>query len=733
MEKITGTIENIIFYNDKNNFTVMDLDCEDQLVTVVGNFPSLKKGEFLSVSGNWMEHPNFGTQLKAINFSIEVPQSEKGLEKYLSSGVITGIGDKKARQLIDEFGDSVLDIIRYDPMQLTKISGIGKKTALTISESFNENQDVMEVIMFLGKYGLPSNYAMRIYKIYKENTISIIKENPYKVISDVPGMGFKSADHIAMQMGIDFDSPFRIMWGIKFALQTCYNDGHMFYKEEELLEKVLKILHVDRELIEYHLSELTLQGEIKLQIVNDNRVYYNVPLYKAEESVANLIVQLNSYKHENERIDIENIINKFQEESNINLDPIQREAIVAAIHNGIVIITGGPGTGKTTIINCILNVFKRLGYEIALAAPTGRAAKRMAESTGEKAQTIHRLLEYEFSMEEENQSFLRCEVNPLEYDVVIVDEASMIDTILMSNLLKAIQLGTRIVFVGDINQLPSVGPGNVLRDLIESHIIKVVTLTKIFRQAQESMIVVNAHRINNGELPVLNQKDKDFFFIQNNTGEGIRRKILQLCSSRLKQYNFYEDIQIITPIKKSIIGVYELNNSIQQVMNPAGDEKEEKTIASTVFRVGDKVMQIKNNYNKEWDSAIEGIKGKGIFNGDMGIIHNIYSEKKKLLVVFDIDKKVIYDFEELDELMLSYAITVHKSQGSEFPVVIMPIYPGPNILLNRNLFYTAITRAKELVVLIGNKEVMREMINNTNNIHRQTGLRQRIENNLFAG
>lgn len=710
----------------------MDIECNKELITVIGNFPALKKGEYLSIEGEWTEHPSFGTQFKAHRFTLETPKSKDALENYLASGIISGLGDKKAKLMVEHFGEDVLDIIRFNPSKLVEIPGIGEKTALTISESFNENREVMEVIVMLGEYGVPSNYAMRIYKTYKEHTVSIIRENPYKIISEVPGMGFKSADFIAMNMGIENNSPFRIMAGIKYCLQMCYNEGHMFLDEKDLIYRSVRLLNVDKDIVEYHIIELTLQGEIKLQIVDENRVYYPISLFKAEENVANRIVMLNNYSHEQERIDIQGIIGKFQSESKITLDEIQVEAIKASIHNGVVIITGGPGTGKTTIINCILNVFKRLDYSVALAAPTGRAAKRMSESTGEIAQTIHRLLEYGFTMDEDTQSFERNEENPLEYDVIIIDESSMIDTQLMSHLLDAVSLGTRIIFVGDIYQLPSVGPGNVLRDFIDCGIMKIVTLTKIFRQAQESMIVVNAHKVLQGEFPILNEKDKDFFFLNSPTGEGIKRKILDLCKNRLQKYNFIEDVQIIAPIKKGSVGVIELNRAVQQILNPPSEEKNEKTVSSGIYRVGDKVMQIKNNYNKEWNSSRNGEKGKGVYNGDIGNIITIFNDKKKLVVIFDGDRKVLYDFDELDELMLSYAITVHKSQGSEFPVVIMPISTGPSILLNRNLFYTAITRAREMVILVGNKEVMKQMIKNTNNIKRSTGLRQRIENNIFG-
>lgn len=731
MDNIVGYVDHIVFYNENNHYTVMDMECNGELVTVVGNFPALKRGEYLSISGQWTEHPTFGTQFKAQNFEITAPSTTEGLKRYLSSGIITGIGEKKAKLLIEHFGEDVVDIIRYNPQRLTEIPGIGEKTAETISESFNENREVMETIVYLSNFGISSTYAMRIYKVYKNNSINIIKENPYQIISDVPGMGFKTADAIAMSVGIERDSTFRVMAGVNYALGSCYRDGHVYLSEDVLIQKASSLLMVEKELVEHQIGELILKGEIKLQIIDEERVYYSAALFKAEENVANTLVRLNNYEYEKERIDIDNVIGKFQKENEIEIDPVQVEAIKAAVQNGIIIITGGPGTGKTTIINCILDIFKRLNYEVALAAPTGRAAKRMSESTGEKATTIHRLLEYGFSSDEASQSFEKNEENPLEYDVIIIDEASMIDTVLMNSLLKAVSIGTRIIFVGDVNQLPSVGPGNVLKDLIDSKLLRVVKLTKIFRQAQESMIVVNAHRINNGEMPVLNDKEKDFFFIEGFTGDKVKTKIVNLCTNRLKQYNFMEDVQVIAPIKKGPTGILELNSALQESVNPANKIKKEKAVGSVTFREGDKIMQIKNNYQKEWDLIEGGESGKGIFNGDMGIIEKIYLENKKLVAIFDHDKRVVYDFEELDEIMHAYAITVHKSQGSEFPVVIMPIFKGPSILLNRNLFYTAITRAKALVILVGNIQYLPPMIQNTNSVKRNTGLRQRIESSPF--
>jgi exodeoxyribonuclease V alpha subunit len=624
----------------------------------------------------------------------------------------------------------VLDIIRYNPDRLTEVEGIGKKTAKLISESFNEHREVMDIIMFLGEYGISSAMAMRVYKVYRDNTISVIKENPYKLIHDVPGIGFKLADEIAMSMGVEQYSPFRIMAGIKHMLQSCYSEGNMFMEEDELIKKSASVLNIEEDLAYDNIDDLVLQGDIKLEIVEEKRVYYTIPLYKAEESVAEMTVRISRHRYENEIINVDRIIESFEKENKMELDSAQKNAVKAAVENGAVIITGGPGTGKTTIIKCILDIFKQLDYEIALAAPTGRAAKRMSEATGFEAKTIHRMLEFGYSENEEEQTFDRNEENPLEKDVVIVDEASMIDVLLMNHLLKAINLGTRLILVGDINQLPSVGPGNVLKDIMDSKAVSVVVLSKIFRQAQESMIVVNAHRINNGEMPIVNDKEKDFYFISCNTGDKVRKTILDICTHRLKNYNgydFFEDIQVVTPMKKGAAGINELNKLLQMNLNPPSSCKEERTFMSTVYREGDKVMQIKNNYNIQWIDLKTQEEGQGVFNGDIGRIKKINQIDKTATVVFDDDRQVVYGFEQMDELILSYAITVHKSQGSEFKVVVMPVFQGPRMLLNRNLLYTAITRGKELVILVGHKTYLKSMIENINTVKRKTGLRERIK------
>lgn len=731
MDKISGTIENIIYHNESNNFTVLDMEVGGRLITVTGNFPHLNQGEYLTVKGVWSEHPNFGLQMKAHSFQLDVPETLEGMEKYLASGLILGIGEKKARLLVERFGEDVLNIIRYQPHRLTEVEGIGTKTAQRISESFNEHREVMDIIMFLGEYGISSSLAMRVYKVYAEHTVSVIRENPYRLIRDVPGIGFKIADEIAMQLGIEPFSPFRIMAGIKHLLQQCYSDGNMYLEEEVLLQRTREVMGIDEDLAEENLEELTLQGEIKLELVDERRVFYTVPLYQAEASVAERIMDIAEYTYENQILNIDRILDAFEAEQGIRLDDVQKEAIRASMDHGVVIITGGPGTGKTTIIKCILEIFHSLDFQIALAAPTGRAAKRIKETTGFDARTIHRMLEYGYSENEEEQTFDRNEDNPLEADLVIVDEASMVDILLMNHLLKAVALGTRLILVGDVNQLPSVGPGNVLKDFLESGVIPMVKLEKIFRQAQESMIVVNAHRINSGEMPLVNDKEKDFYFIQCATPEKIRQTILDISTHRLKNYNnydFFEDIQVITPVKKGATGIYELNRLLQANLNPPQSHKEERTFGGTLYRVGDKVMQTKNNYNMEWTVRSTQEQGHGIFNGDMGRIQEIRTMDKAVVVVFDDDKLVYYTFDQMDELMLAYAITVHKSQGSEFPVVVMPIYQGPRMLLNRNLIYTAVTRGKELVILVGHKTYLQGMIQNNQTVLRKTGLKQRILN-----
>ena len=730
---MTGVIHSIIFYNDFNGYTIADLDAEDQLVTIIGFFPELQEGEKVSLLGKWVTHPEYGMQFKAESFSVEVPSSLEAIEKYLASGLIRGIGPVIAKRMVAHFGKDTLDIIQFHPNRLNEIEGIGEKKAQQILQSYDEQLGLRDVMLFLQNYGVTPRHAVKLFKRYEDRTISIIKENPYKMAEDIVGIGFKKADQVAMSMGIDYKSSYRIIAGVKYALYQIHNEGHTYCPEQELIENAAHLLQLSCEEVDNHLLDIVMKGHLKLEIIDEERVYYSIPFFRAEEEVALRIIQLVMTDIEEKIIDLDQRIMQVERKNKILLANRQRQAIVESMNNGLLVITGGPGTGKTTIINSILDLLEERDEEVLLAAPTGRAAKRMAETTGREAKTIHRLLEYGFSNEGEEHSFQKNQEAPLAADVVIIDEVSMVDILLMNYLLKAIAPGTRLILVGDQDQLPSVGPGNVLKDIIESGIVKVVYLNEIFRQAQESMIVINAHNINKGELPLLNVKNKDFFFNRASTKEELLKTIIELCSTRLPNYKGFDplvDIQVLSPMKKGIVGVKQLNKSLQEVLNPPSKNKVERQVGEDLFREGDKVMQIKNNYNMTWVIEGEEQKGEGIFNGDFGKIKDIDLEEGKISVIFDEEKQVEYDFNQLDELELAYAVTVHKSQGSEFSVIIMPISWGPPMLLTRNLLYTAITRAKSLVVLVGKEKYLMSMIRNDYINKRYTGLSNRIRSKL---
>lgn len=735
LETIVGEIVDIIYYNNYNGYTVADLDMQNQLVTVVGFFPELQEGEKITILGKWITHPEYGMQFKAESFQVEVPTSEEGIEKYLSSGMIRGIGPVTAQRMVAHFGKDTLDIIQFYPQRLTEVEGIGKKKAVQIFESFEEQQGLREVMLFLQKFGITPRQAVKLYKKYGDRTISTIKENPYRMAEDIMGIGFKMADKIAMNMGINARSAYRIAAGVKYALSQNHHEGHTYCPEGKLIQDAAKLLDVKGEEVQNYLTDMAIHGQLKLERMEEERVYYSIPFYRAEEEVALRIIALAMTDIKEEILDLDKRIQQVEKKNKILLASRQRKAIIEAMSNGLLIITGGPGTGKTTIINSILDILEDMDKEVLLAAPTGRAAKRMSEATGREAKTIHRLLEYGFGQEGEEQIFQKNEDNPLKADVVIIDEVSMVDILLMNHLLKAISPGTRLILVGDKDQLPSVGPGNVLKDMMESGVVKLVQLNEIFRQAQESMIVINAHHINKGELPLLNVKKKDFFFHRAHSKEEILKIIVDLCASRLPRYQGFDslqDIQVLTPMKKGMVGVYQLNKSLQQVLNPSCKQKKEKKMGDMVFREGDKVMQTKNNYHIRWVNIHhpEEPKGEGVFNGDFGMIQRIDLEEGKIEVLFDEEKLVEYEYNQLDELELAYAVTVHKSQGSEFPVVVMPMSWGPPMLLTRNLLYTAVTRAKSLVVLVGEEKYLVDMVKNNYVNFRYTGLKERIRSKL---
>ena len=731
---LEGMVEDIKFRNESNSYTVATLDTTDGKATIVGYIPFINIGDTLKVEGEWIYHPVYGEQLDISNAYTVVPSTINGIEKYLSSGLIPYIGPKTAKRMVERFGLDTLDIIQYNPERLKEIDGIGDKKLEKIVEAFRGQGELRDIMVFLQQYGITPNYGMKIYKKYGKDTISTIRENPYKLSEDIFGIGFKTADKIAQNMGISLNSPYRIEGGIRYTINKYAGNGHSYVPKKELIPSTSALLEVENILIEESIRDLAVKGIIHILNINEETLIYYTPFHIAENNVSRKVVELSRVELKKFEIDIDKAIKTIEGEDGIQFADKQMDAIKESIENGMVVITGGPGTGKTTTINAIIKIFEDQGLTVHLAAPTGRAAKRMTETTGKDAKTIHRLLEYSFM--EEGMAFGLDEDNPLETDLLIIDEASMIDILLMNSLVKAIIPGTRLILVGDVDQLPSVGAGNVLNDIIQSGVVKVVKLDEIFRQAEESMIVVNAHRINKGEQPLLNEKGKDFYFIRETNPSNIVNIISDLCNERLPSFygvDSLKDIQVLAPMKKGDVGVNALNKYLQNKLNPKSYDKKEKAIGDELFRVGDKVMQIKNNYTTEWEIIKDGTiyeKGEGIFNGDLGFIMDIDEDDRIMKVLFDDEKEVEYNFNQLEELKLSYAATIHKSQGSEFPVVVMPVCWGPPMLLTRNLLYTAITRAKILVVMVGEERYLKTMIANNRITKRYSSLDYKIRNIL---
>ncbi|MGU8762009.1 SF1B family DNA helicase RecD2 [Clostridium perfringens] len=733
MEALNGIVESIVFKSSDTGYTVIKFRENNIIHTAVGVLPHVKEGQNLKITGSWVNHSQFGKQFKVEECEEILPTSKDGIEKYLSSGIIQGIGPVTAKKIVNKFGEDTLNILDNNIERLKEIEGIGKKKLETIIESYREQRELKNITIFLQTHGLSVNQCLKIYKKYGASSVDTVKNNPYILCDEISGIGFKTSDKIARSLGIEIDSPFRIQSGIRYVINEFCANGHTFMPKDELIKEASNVLTVSGDIIEENIKNAALDRKIKLERVNDKEGVFTIPNYYCELGITNRILTLAISNFQDISVDVDHLILQFEKKNNITFAESQKDAIISAFQNGIEIITGGPGTGKTTIIKCIIEIFETCGLKVLLGAPTGRAAKRMSESTGKEATTIHRMLDMGVFEKEESVFVTNAEEHSLEADVVIIDEASMIDITLMNALLKSIKVGTRLIIVGDVDQLPSVGAGNVLNDFIESGFTKVVRLKEIFRQGKESMIVVNAHKINKGEMPKLNEKGTDFFFIRNDIQEGILNTIIDLINIRLPRFNSNWDklksIQVLVPMKKGVLGVTNLNERIQNVLNPKAPYKKEKEFRSMVFREGDKVMQIKNNYSLKW-TRIAGKgehEGLGVFNGDMGFIESIDLEGKKLSIIFDDERRVIYDFMYLDELDLAYAITIHKSQGSEFPVVIIPAYMGAPLLMNRNLLYTGITRAKEMVVVVGIPKALKYMVDNTRSMERYSSLNWRIK------
>lgn len=733
LETLEGYVDKIVFRNGENGYTVLSLVNEDIEMTCVGTFSYIDEGEFLCVKGKYIEHTVYGEQLKVESYEVKEPSDLVSMERYLGSGAIKGIGTALAARIVRKFKKDTFRVIEEEPERLTEIKGISERIAKEISIQFEEKRELRNAMLFLQQYGISLSLGVKIHEKYGMRMYEIMKQNPYKLAEDVTGIGFKTADEIARKVGIGTDSDFRIKAGVLHVLKEAAGQGHTYLPEEILSKKTGELLLIEPDLVEHHLMDMVMNKQIVIKEEDGERQIYSSYYYYTELNCARMLMDLNvPYNYSEKKFDM--LMDKLKNQMEMELDTMQRTAVLEAARNGLLIITGGPGTGKTTTINAIIQFFEQEGLDILLAAPTGRAAKRMSETTGQDAQTIHRLLELTGNVEDENQRmrFERNEENPLETDVVIVDEMSMVDISLLQSLLKAIVVGTRVIFVGDVNQLPSVGPGNVLKDMISSHCFSMVKLTKIFRQATQSDIIMNAHKINRGEHLVLDNKSRDFFLLQREQVQNIISVIIQLVRDKMPKYvdaGVY-DVQVLTPMRKGELGVERLNQILQEYLNPRSTSKKEKEYKQRIFREGDKVMQIKNNYQLAWEIkskyGITQDAGTGIFNGDCGIIREINLFAETLTVEYEEGKMTEYGFRSLDELEHAYAITIHKSQGSEYPAVVMPILTGPRMLFNRNLLYTAVTRAKKCVTIVGSNEMVQHMIANVNEQKRCSSLHTRL-------
>ena len=731
MEKLTGYVEHIIYRNADNGYTVLNLVSGEEEITCVGIFSAIAEGENIEASGDYTDHPTYGTQFKVQSFEEKAPEDREAIERYLGSGAIKGIGLALAARIVRRFKEDTFRIIEEEPERLAEVKGISERKAMEIANQVNQKRDLRQAMIFLQQFGITMNLAVKIYHKYGQEVYGILKENPYRLADDIEGVGFKTADDIAAKAGIRTDSDFRVRSGILYTLLQASGDGHTYLPKEELTTKASELLGIEPEIIEKNYMDLSIDRKIIMKQCGEQVQIYAASFYYMEANAAAMLRGLN-ITYDVADVEIEQRIHKIEKKTGMQLDEHQVQAVKEAVRNGLLVITGGPGTGKTTTINTIIRYFEMEGMDIFLAAPTGRAAKRMSETTGFEARTIHRMLELNGGMEG-SAGFERNETNPLETDVVIIDEMSMVDITLMNSLLKAVAAGTRLILVGDINQLPSVGPGSVLKDIIESGACNVVMLTKIFRQASTSDIIVNAHKINRGEEVTLDNKSMDFFFLKRYEADIIINVVLQLVKQKLPKFVDATpyDIQVLTPMRKGLLGVDRLNGILQRYLNPPDKSKREKEHGDMVFREGDKVMQTKNNYQLEWEITTKfGLtvdKGMGIFNGDMGIIVEINDFAETMTVEFDEGRKVEYSFKLLEELELAYAITIHKSQGSEYPAVVIPLLNGPSMLMNRNLLYTAVTRARKCVTLVGNEATFFQMVRNTSQQKRYSGLCDRLK------
>ncbi|MCD8301211.1 MAG: ATP-dependent RecD-like DNA helicase [Clostridiales bacterium] len=752
METVTGFVEHITFRNTDNGYTVMDVESEGEKITCVGNIQTVTEGECVELTGEYTIHPTYGLQFSVRSCRVTLPEDAVSMEHYLASGAIKGVGPKLAAAIVRKFGDDTFRIIDEEPERLAEIKGISMGRAGEISAQMEEKKELRQAMVYLQNYGISLNLADRIYRTYGVDTYRILEENPYRLAEDVEGIGFKIADEIAGRIGIHADSDFRVRSGILYVLQQASHEGHTYLPSDVLTGRTCEMLGVEDTAVERQFTDMAVDKKLVIKAETGNaggmsgaesdggedaqedpgiRIYAPV-YYYMEIRTAAMLMRLNVSFDDISPAAADHRIRQIESNTDIDLDELQREAVMASASNGLLVITGGPGTGKTTTINTIIRCFESMGMDILLAAPTGRAAKRMSETTGYEARTIHRLLGLSGADKGNNAGFEKNEDNPLETDVLIIDEMSMVDITLMHSLLKAVPVGTRLILVGDADQLPSVGPGRVLQDIIDSGCFKVVRLNHIFRQAAKSDIIVNAHRINRGEQVSLDNDSRDFFFLKRSEANAIINVCIQLIRDKLPRYvgGKPSDIQLLTPMRKGLLGVERLNKILQQYLNPMSPKKAERVHGDRIFREGDKVMQIKNNYQTEWEiTSRYGIpveKGLGVFNGDMGIIRKIDDFDAKMTVEFEEGRMVDYPFTALDELELAYAITIHKAQGSEYPAVVIPLRGGPRMLMNRNLLYTAVTRARKCVTLVGDPGTFYAMIENASQQKRYSGLCDRL-------